>query len=320
MRPGPVAIAFVLLAIGAKAPAQDIYPSRPVSVVVPQAPGGANDTIARIVAQRLSEVMGRQFVIDNRPGAGGNVGIAAVAKSRPDGYTLMLTASSAMVINPWLYRHTGFDPVKSFEPVAPVALGAYLLVAHPGFPARTLAELVEHAKARPGITIASAGNGTMNHLLGEMLQKAAGIELTHVPYKGAAAAATDVVSGQVPLSVQSVPSVIGFLNSGRLKALATTNEKRVATLPNVPTAGETLKGFGATPWYGIFAPAGTPREVIASLYAAVDKTLDSKDVQDRLAAQGCEVMKGTPTQFAALMREELPKWAKIVKESGAKLD
>ena len=301
--------------------AQDKYPSRPVSMIVPQAPGGANDAIARIVAQKVGEILGQQFTIDNRSGAGGNIGTAAAAKAKPDGYTLMLTTNSAHVINPWLYKNTGFDPVKDFEAVSPVATAGYVLVANPSFPARNVAEFIDVAKAKPGaISIASAGNGTLNHLIGEMLQRAAGIELLHVPYKGAAAAATDVVSGQVPVSVQSVPSSLAFINGGRLKVLGTVNEKRIGALPNVPTIGETIKGFGSTPWYGIFAPAGTPRDVIATLHAAVERALDSKDVQDKLAAQGCEVMKGTPAQFAALVRDDLPKWAKIVKDSGAKLD
>jgi tripartite-type tricarboxylate transporter receptor subunit TctC len=316
----PLLAALTCAAINADIYAQEPYPARAVTVIVPQAPGGANDTIARIVLQRLSELMGKQFVVENRAGAGGNIGTAAVSKARPDGYTLMLTASSAMVINPWLYKNTGFDPIRHFEPVAPVAVGAYLLVAHPAFAPGNVRMLIDFAKAKPGITIASAGNGTMNHLIGEMLQRTAGVEFTHVPYKGAAAAATDVVSGQVPLSVQSVPSVIGFINSGRLKVLATANERRVAALPNVPTIGETIPGFGTTPWYGIFAPAGTPKDVIAILHGAVEKALDSKDVQDKLAAQGCEILKGSPAQFAAMVKDELPKWAKIVKESGAKLD
>jgi tripartite-type tricarboxylate transporter receptor subunit TctC len=317
----PVVLLATLLAATNPASAQDKYPSRPVTVIVPQAAGGANDAIARIVMQKVGEVMAQQFTIDNRAGAGGNIGTVAAAKARADGYTLMLTTNSVQVINPWLYKNTGFDPVKDFEPVSPVATAGYVLVANPSFPAKNVAELIEVAKARPGaISIASAGNGTLNHLIGEMLQKAAGIDLLHVPYKGAAAAATDVVSGQVPVSVQSVPSSLAFINSGRLKVLGTVNEKRVAALPNVPTIGETLKGFGSTPWYGIFAPAGTPRDVITTLHAAVEKALDSKDVQEKLAAQGCEIMKGSPAQFAALVKEELPKWAKIVRESGAKLD
>ena len=311
----------ILNLVAPPALAQDKFPSRPVSVIVPQAPGGANDAIARIVAQKVGEILGQQFIIDNRTGAGGNIGTAAAAKAKADGYTLMLTTNSAHVINPWLYKNTGFDPVKDFEAVSPVATAGYVLVANPSFPARNVAEFIDVAKAKPGaISIASAGNGTLNHLIGEMLQRAAGIELLHVPYKGAAAAATDVVSGQVPVSVQSVPSSLAFINGGRLKVLGTVNEKRIGALPNVPTIGETIKGFGSTPWYGIFAPAGTPRDVIATLHAAIERALDSKDVQDKLAAQGCEVMKGTPAQFAALVRDDLPKWAKIVRESGARLD
>lgn len=309
------------ITVTARAGAQDAYPSRPVTMIVPQAPGGANDAIARIVTQKLSEVMGRQFIVENRAGAGGNIGTAAAAKAKPDGYTLMLTTNSAQVINPWLYKNTGFDPVKDFEPVATVATAGYVLVAHPGFAANNIKELIALAKARPGsINIASAGNGTLNHLIGEMLQKAADIDLVHVPYKGAAAAATDVASGQVPLSVQSVPSSIGFINGGRLKVLGTVNEKRIATLPNVPTIGETIKGFGSTPWYGVLAPAGTPRDIITRLHGAIQTALDAKDVQDKLAAQGCEVFKGTSAQFATIIREDLPRWAKIVKESGATLD
>jgi len=312
---------LALLAFATAAPAQDRYPSRTVTVIVPQAAGGANDAIARIVMQKVGEVTGQQFAIENRAGAGGNIGTVAAAKAKPDGYTLMLTTNSVQVINPWLYKNTGFDPVKDFEPVSPVATAGYVLVANPAFPAKNVTELIAAARAKPGaITIASAGNGTLNHLIGEMLQKAAGIDLLHVPYKGAAAAATDVVSGQVPVSVQSVPSALAFINAGRLKVLGTVNEKRIAALPHVPTIGETIKGFGSTPWYGIFAPAGTPKDVIATLHGAVEKALDSKDVQDKLAAQGCEILKGSPAQFGAMVKDELPKWAKIVKESGATLD
>lgn len=300
---------------------QEKFPNRPVTLIVPQAPGGANDAIARIVAAKLGEIMGQQFNVENRAGAGGNIGTVVAAKSKPDGYALMLTTNSVQVINPWLYKNTGFDPVKDFEPVSPVATAGYVLVANPAFPAKNVAELIDLAKAKPGsISIASAGNGTLNHLIGEMLQKAAGIDLLHVPYKGAAAAATDVVSGQVPVSVQSTPSSLAFINAGRLKVLGVVNEKRLATMPNVPTIGETIKGFGSTPWYGIFAPAGTPRDIIAALHAATEKALDSKDVQDKLAAQGCEILKGTPVQFGNMVKDELPKWAKIVKDSGAKLD
>ncbi len=301
--------------------AQDKYPSKPVTIIVPQAAGGANDAIARVIAQKLSEQLGQPFIIDNRTGAGGNVGTVAAAKARADGYTLMITADSSMVINPSLYKSTGFDPLKDFEPVGPVATAGYVLVANPNFPARNVAELVAQAKAHPGkINIGSAGNGTLNHLIGEMLGKATGIDLVHVPYKGAAAAVTDLVAGQVQVSVQSLPSSISFIRSGKLKVLGVVNTRRVPALPDSPTIGETVKGFGATPWYGMFAPAGTPKAVVAQLNAAIAKALESKDVQERLAGVGCEPFKSTPEQFATLVRDDLPRWAKIVKESGATVD
>lgn len=318
-------MALCLAALGvAGAPmagAQDKFPSKPITVVVPQAAGGANDTIARVVAQKLAEQLGVAVVVDNRPGAGGNVGTAYTAKTKPDGYTLLVTADSAQVINPWLYKSTGFDPVKDFEPVAPLATAGYVLVAHPSFPANTVAELIAQAKANPGkFAIASAGNGTLNHLIGEMLQKAAGIQLQHIPYKGSAAAATDVVGGQVPLSVQSLPSSIAFIKSGKLKVLGVVNEKRVAALPDAPTIGETLKGFGQTPWYGMFAPVGTPAPIVAQLQAGVAKALEHKDVMDRLAGVGCEPYKGTASQLAKLVRDDLARWQRVVLETGAKVD
>jgi tripartite-type tricarboxylate transporter receptor subunit TctC len=311
-----------LVVVGASpAAAQDKYPNKPVTIVVPQAPGGANDTIARIVAHKLTESLGQQFIVENKAGAGGNVGTAAAAKARADGYTLMLTVNSAHVINPALYKSTGFDPVKDFEPITPVATAGYVLVANNGFAAKNVTELIAAAKAAPGkITIASAGNGTLNHLIGEMLGKAAGIDMLHVPYKGAAAAVTDLVGGQVQVSVQSLPSAISFIKSNKLKVLGVVNEKRVAALPDVPTLGETIQGFGSTPWYGLFAPAGTPKALIQQIQAEVSKVLDAPDTRDRLAAVGCEPFKSTPEQFAALIKDELPKWARIVKESGATID
>ncbi|MBL8287670.1 MAG: tripartite tricarboxylate transporter substrate binding protein [Rubrivivax sp.] len=315
------AVAAGAAAFALPAFAQDKYPAKPVTIIVPQAPGGANDAIARIVAAKLTEQTGQQFIVDNKPGAGGNIGMAAVAKARPDGYTLVLTADSAAVINPSLYKTTGFDTLKDFEPVAPVATAGYVLVANNAFPPKNVAELVAAAKAAPRkYTIASAGNGTLNHLIGEMLGKAAGIELVHVPYKGASAAVTDLVGGQVQVSVQSLPSSISFIRGGKLKVLGVVNEKRVAALPDAPTIGETINGFGQTPWYGLFAPAGTPRAVVALVQAEVAKALDAADVKEKLATVGCEPFKGSAEQFAALVRSDLSKWAKIVKDSGATID
>jgi tripartite-type tricarboxylate transporter receptor subunit TctC len=311
----------LLIAASSLAIAQDKYPSKPVTVVVPQAAGGANDAIARVIAQKLSEQMGQPFVIDNKTGAGGNVGTVAVARTKADGYTLMITADSAMVINPSLYKSTGFDPIKDFEPVGTVATAGYVLVANPNFSPKNTAELVALAKQQPGkINIGSAGNGTLNHLIGEMLGKAAGIDMVHVPYKASSAAVTDLVAGQVEVSVQSLPSSIAFIRSGKVKVLGVVNPKRLPALPDTPTIGETIKGFGTTPWYGMFVPAGTPKHIVAQLNAEIAKALESKEVLDRLAGVGCEPYKSTPDQFANLVREDLPRWAKILKASGATID
>jgi tripartite-type tricarboxylate transporter receptor subunit TctC len=311
----------ILLSFTSWAHAQEKFPSRPVTLVVPQAAGGANDAIARVVAQKLSDQWGQSVVVENRPGAGGNVGTAYAAKAKNDGYTLLVNADSAQVINPFLYAKTGFDSVKDFEPVAPLAKAGYVLVAHPSLAANNVAELIALAKSKPGsLSIASAGTGTLNHLIGEMLQKATDIQLQHIPYKGAAAAATDVVGGQVPLSVQSMPSSIAFIRSGKLKVLGVVNEKRLAALPDAPSIGETVAGFGATPWYGMFAPAGTPKNITLQIQNDIAKVLDSKDVQEKLATLGCETFKGSGEQLAQIVKSDLVRWAKIVKDSGAKLD
>ena len=313
--------AGVLSACALVAGAQDKFPSKPITVVVPQAAGGANDAIARVLAQRLTEQLGQSVIVENRPGAGGTLATGVTARARNDGYTLLLTADSAHVIGPALYKNPGFDPIKDFTPVAPIATAGYVLVAHPSFPANSVAELVTLAKASPGkYSIASAGNGTLNHLIGEMLQKAAGIQLQHIPYKGSAAAATDVVGGQVPLSVQSLPSAIAFIKAGKLKVLGVVNEKRVAALPDAPTIGETIKGFGQAPWYALFAPAGTPAPIVAQLQAEVARALEHKDVVEKLAAVGCEPFKGTSAQLGALVQADLPKWSRVVKDTGATVD
>jgi tripartite-type tricarboxylate transporter receptor subunit TctC len=309
------------LGLGHNAIAQDKYPAKSITVIVPQAAGGGNDAIARVFGQKLSEGAGQPVVIDNRPGAGGNIGTAFAAKAPKDGHTLLITLSSAHVVNPALYKSTGFDPVKDFEPVTPIAVGTYLLVGSSQFPAKTVSELIQFAKAKPGaIQYASAGNGTLNHLLGEMLKAHSKIDIQHVPYKGAAGAVTDVSAGRIPISFQSMPSALPFLQSGKLRVIAVANEKRVKALPNVPAISETIPGYGATPWYGMFAPAGTSRAVIAQLHAATLKAVAANDLQEKLAVQGAEPWTTTPEQFAAIIKTELPKWAQIVKASGAQVD
>ena len=301
--------------------AADKFPTKPIKLIIPQGPGGANDAIARIYGQVLGESMGQPVVIENRAGAGGAIGTAAAAKAAPDGYTLLLTVTSAHVVAPFLYQNVGFDPVKDFEPITTLATAGYLLVAASDFPANSVKELIDLAKAKPGqISFASAGNGTLNHLLGELLQKQAGIQLVHVPYKSSAASVTDVVGGRVPISFQSVASSIAFVKAGKLKVLGVSNEKRMALFPEYPAVSETLPGFGATPWYGLLAPAGTPKEIIAELHAHTLKAMANKVVQEKLALNGAEVMTLTPAQFATLIQSELPKWERAVKSSGATVD
>ncbi|MDQ0142049.1 Bug family tripartite tricarboxylate transporter substrate binding protein [Cupriavidus necator] len=311
-------LAMAALSFATAAAAQDTYPAKPVMVVVPQAPGGANDVVARILTTKLAAKLGRQVVVENRPGAGGNIGTAYVAKAAADGYTLLFTVSSAHVINPALYERTGFDPVRDFVPIGSVATAGYVLVANPSFPAGSVRELVDLARRKPDtITFATAGNGTLNHLIGEMIQHSAGIRLVHVPYKGAASAAADVVGGQVALSVQSLPSAQAFIRAGKLKVLAVTNEKRLPSMPGVPTVGETLREVGATPWYGLFAPANTPPAVVARLRGVLRNVLEDAEVRETLARQGCEPFVSEPRQFEALIRSDLARWAEVVRTAGA---
>ncbi len=297
------------------------YPVKPIRVIVPQAPGGANDTVARIVLNAMSENMGQQFVVENRTGAGGNIGTEAAAKAPHDGYTLFLTVGSSHTINPALYRKVPFDPIKDFTPIARVATAPYVLVVNPSVPAKTVKELIAFIKSKKDpMTYASAGNGTLNHLLAEMFKLAAGVDLVHIPYKAAAASVTDVVSGQVPLTFASLPAATPFIKSERLRLLGVAAPKRTPLMPDVPAIAETIPGFGAVSWYGLMAPAGTPKELIARLNAEVVKALNSKDVKDRMALQGAEVSPSTPEELAALIKDELPMWAAIVKASNAQVD
>jgi tripartite-type tricarboxylate transporter receptor subunit TctC len=300
---------------------QELWPSKPVTIIVPQAAGGANDTVARAFGQRLSVAIGQPVVIENRTGAGGNVGTVAAARAAKDGHTLMLTAQSAQTINPALYKNPGFDPIRDFEPVMSVGTAPYLLVAHPAFPAKDLRELIAYAKARPGrVDYASAGNGTLNHLLGVMLNNRAGLHLVHIPYRGAAAAATDVVAGQVPITFGSFPGVMPFVKSGQLKVLGVATERRTRLAPDLPTLNETLPGLHANSWYGLFAPAGTPKGVIDRIAAEGNKVMTDPSLIERLAGQGAEPAPSSPAELSALLREDLKVWAQIVKSSGATID
>ena len=294
------------------------WPVKPITFVVPQAPGGANDVIARAIAQGLESSLGQPVIVENRSGANGNLGTGQVARSAGDGYTFLVTAQSAYTINPALYSKVPFDPLKDFTPVMQLAVAPYLLVVNPSFPAKNLDELVAYAKAHPGkVEYASAGNGTLNHLLGEMLKKQKGVELLHVPYKGASAAATDVVAGQLPVTFGSFPGVMPFVSSGKLRVLGVASDKPTALAPEIPVLG---KGLAVTSWYGLFAPAGTPQPVVDKLYRAVQTVLAKPEMGERLKALGAERVQSTPQSFKAMLPGELAYWKQVVKDSGAHID
>jgi tripartite-type tricarboxylate transporter receptor subunit TctC len=298
------------------------WPAKPIRIVVPFPPGGGTDTIARETSQRVAAATGWTFVIDNKPGAGGNLGVDAVAKSPADGYTLVLGQTSNLAINPTLYAKMPYDPQKDLAPIVLVANAPLVMVTGVGTPYKTLAEAVNAAKAKPGtLNFASPGNGTVAHLTSELFQKAAGVNTQHVPYKGAAQALTDVMSGTVELYMSSVPTLIGHIKNNKLRPLAVTSAKRVDDLPNVPTINESgYKGFDAVTWFGLLTPAGTPKDVIAKLNAEFNKALQSPELRKKLGDEGADPAGGTAEQFAALIKDEIPRWGKVVKDSGAKVD
>ena len=315
---------FVVVALMASgfASAQVGYPSRPIVMIVPQAAGGTNDIVGRLVSQKLGEVMGVAAVVENRPGAGGNIGTQAAAKAAKDGYTLLMTISSSQAINPALYKNPGFDPVKDFRPVGLIGAVPNVLLVNPSFSAKSMAEFLALAKRKDAnLQYASAGNGTLNHLLGEMLNNMAGIQLQHVPYKGVAPAINDVIGGQLPILFASLPSALQHIKSGKLRALAVSGEKRSPSLPDVPAIAESVPGYNGTLWIGLFAPAGLPADVQTTLQDATRKALIAPDLREKLEQQGVEIAAPTtPDQFAVLLQTDLLKWAQIVKSSGAAVD
>ena len=297
------------------------WPNKPIRLVVPFPAGGGTDIIAREVANKVAG-SGYTFVVDNKPGSGGNLGVDAVAKSAPDGYTLVLGQTSNLAINPSLYAKLPYDPVKDLTPVSLVASASLVIVVAADSPYKTLADIVAAAKAKPGLLYyATSGNGTVAHLAAESFQKVADVKLTHVPYKGAAQGVTDLIGGQVQLYVSSIPTLIGHIKSGKMRAIAVTAAKRSDDLPQVPTIAESgYKGFDAVTWFGIAGPAKLPKDVVAKLNADINKALQAADLQKKLGDQGADVSGGTPEQFGKLIRDDITRWGKIVKESGAKVD
>src|SRR6185295_7294165 len=300
-----LALALAATALSASAFAQ-AWPAKPIRIVVPFPPGGGTDIIARETSQRVAAATGWTFVIDNKPGAGGNLGVDAVAKAPADGYTLVLGQTSNLAINPTLYAKMPYDPFKDLVPVSLVATAPLVLVVPAASPYRTVADVVNAAKAKPGeVNFASPGNGTVAHLTGELFQKAAGIKLQHVPYKGSNQALTDLMGGQVQLFMASVPTALPHIRSGKLRAIAVSSANRVGDLPQVPTIGESgYKGFDATTWFGVLAPAATPKDIVARLNVEINKVLKAPDVQKRIDDEGGEAIGSTPDQFAQLMKDD----------------
>ena len=298
------------------------YPTKPVRLVVPFPPGGTTDILARAVAQKLSETWGQQVIVDNRPGAGGNIGSELVAKAPPDGYTLLMGTVGTHAINPSLYAKMPYDHVKDFTPVILVAGVPNVLVVNPSLPVDSVQQLIAYGKANPNkLNFASSGNGTSIHLSGELFRTMTGVQMTHVPYKGSAPALTDLIGGQVQLMFDNLPSSLQFIKAGKLRALAVTSVARSQALPDVPTLAESgLPGFEASSWFGVLAPAGTPADIVAKINAAVAAWLASPAAKEQLAAQGASAAGGPPDAFVRHIADESAKWAKVVKASGAHVD
>jgi len=312
--------AFALAAIaGAQAPA---YPTKPIRLVVPFPAGGATDILAREVAKHLTDAWGQSVVVDNRPGAGGNIGSELVAKAAPDGYTLEMGTVGTHAINASLYSKMPYDHVKDFVPVILVAGVPNVLEVNPALPVNSVQELIAYAKANPGkLNFASSGSGTSIHLSGELFKVMAGVQMTHVPYKGSAPALQDLIGGQVQLMFDNLPPSLPQIKAGKLRALAVTSAARAPALPDTPTVAEAgLPGFEASSWFGVLAPAGTPPEIVNKLNAEIAKWLASPGAKEKLANVGANIAGGTPEDFARHIQAETTKWAKVVKESGAKVD
>jgi tripartite-type tricarboxylate transporter receptor subunit TctC len=314
--------ASALLALAPIAALAQSWPARPIRLVVPFPAGGGTDIIAREVANKATALTQWNFVIENRPGSGGNLGIDNAAKSAADGYTLVLGQTSNLAINPSLYSKLPYDPVKDLTPVALIGSSPLLMVVAANSPFRTLADVVAAAKAKPGaINYATSGNGTVAHLATELFQREAKVKLTHIPYKGASQGLNDVIGGNVEIYVSSVTTLLGYIRNGKVRPLAVTSAKRTDDLPQVPTIAESgYKGFEAVTWFGLLGPARLPADIVTSVNAEVNKALRSDDLRSKLESQGLELTPGTPEQFGQLIRDDIAKWGKVVKESGAKID
>lgn len=313
------AVAALLLAAPAHA---QTWPTRPVRYIVPFPPGGTTDILARLVGQKLSESFGQQFVVENRPGAGGNIGADLVAKATPDGYTILMGTPGTQAINQYVYKVMPYDTAKDFAPVSMVALVANVIAVYPGVPAKNLGELIALAKAKPGtINFGTPGNGTTGHLSTELLKTMAGINLTHVPYKGSAFVLQDIMAGRVEMMLDNLPSALPHIQSGAIRALAVTTEKRWFATPDVPTVAESgVPGYEAASWFCVVAPAKTPRDIVTKLSGEIDRLLKTPELRQKFNDVGAEPVGGTPEQLAATIATEMVKWKRVVEVSGARIE
>jgi tripartite-type tricarboxylate transporter receptor subunit TctC len=314
-------LVFALLAFASLARAED-YPSKPIRFVVPYPAGGPLDTVARLLGQKVSESLKQPVIVDNRPGAGGNIGADFVAKSAPDGYTILMGAVATHAINPTLYGHIPYDPVADFIPITQVASTPNVLVVNPSVPAKDVREFVAYAKANPGkLNFGSGSTGSAGHLAGELFKTMAGVDMTHVPYKGAGPAMQDLVAGQIQLMFDNLASCLGQIRAGKVRALAVTTGKRTSLAPELPTIAESgLPGFDINTWFGVFAPAKTPQPVVDRLYTEFTRALAMPDVRQKMVDLGAEPVGNKPAEFAAYIRSEKDRYARVIKASGAKVD
>lgn len=315
-------LAGLLTLMTAWAWAQGAYPQKTVRLIVPFPPGGGNDVIARVVAQKLTDKWGQTVVVENRAGANGIVGLQALMQAPADGYTLAVGAAGPMAVNPSLYAKLPYDPLKDFAPITNLVNFPLLLVTHPSVPAKTTRELVALAKAKPGqLTYASPGSGNSGHLAGELFNSMAGVQIVHIPYKGQGPAQTDLMAGQVNMLYSSIPSVINQVKSGQLTAIAVGSAKRLASIPDVPTISESgVPGYEAYSWVGLVAPAQTPPDIVRKIHRDVSEILKQRDVADKLNQQGALPIGDTPEEFTQYIRDEIAKWGKVVREANIKLD
>lgn len=298
------------------------WPNKTIRLIVPFPPGGGTDIMARFVGQKLTESLGQQVLVDNRGGAGGNIGTALAAKAVPDGYTLLIIPGSTLTVNPSLYSKLPFDPLKDFSPVSELAINPYIVVVNPSISVHSIQELITLAKSKPGqLTFASSGSGQTTHIAGELFMLRSGVVIVHVPYKGGGPAIVDTISGQVSLMFGNMGSVLPYVKTARLRALAVTTAKRIAPLPNLPTVAEAgIPGYEISEWLGLLAPAGTRKDIVTRLHAEVVKILSLPAVAEDLSSRGFEPVGSTPEAFAAFIRDDLAKWANVVKQANIRLD